>query len=303
MNFTHLAAFYAVARAGSVSAGAVQLHVSQPAVTREIKDLEARLGLALFDRLPRGVVLTEAGTLLLAYAEKIFTLADTAENEIRELAGLSRGQLSLGASATLGVYLLPSMIARFNLLFPKVDVALSVVNTEQVEAGLIAHHFALGFIEGPYDEQVFHAETISNDEIVVVASADHPNAGKPVRARSLCAKQVILREAGSGTRAAVEKAYQDAGLIITPRMSVNNTEAIKRLVSAQRIMAYLPAASVEGEIARGELVVMPVREFNITRALRMVWLKSRAFSPSTEAFAKLARSGSIDGHDFSQTQP
>jgi len=301
MNFTHLAAFYAVARAGSVSAGAAQLHVSQPAVTREIKDLEGRLGLALFDRLPRGVVLTEAGTLLLTYAEKIFALADTAEIEIKELAGLSRGQLSIGASATLGVYLVPDMIARFNRLFPKVDVALQVINTEQVEAGLVAHQFALGFIEGPYDELIFHAEIISNDEIVVVASAEHPNARRPVHAGSLCAKQVILREVGSGTRAAVEKAYQEAGLTITPRMSVNNTEAIKRLVSAQRVLAYLPAASVSGEIARGELIVIPVKEFTITRAWRMVWLKGRAFSPSTEAFAKLARSGLIDGHDFPRT--
>lgn len=301
MNFTHLAAFCAVARAGSVSAGAAQLHVSQPAVTREIKDLEARLGLALFDRLPRGVVLTEAGALLLTYAEKIFALAETAETEIKELAGISRGHLSLGASATLGVYLVPDMIARFNRLFPKVDVTLSVVNTEQVEAGLITHQFALGFIEGPYDEQIFQAEIISNDEIVVVASAEHPSAGKTVRASALCAKQVILREPGSGTRSAVEKAYEAAGLTIAPRMSVNNTEAIKRLVSAQRVMAYLPAASVAGEIARGELVVIPVRDFTITRALRMVWLKSRAFSPSTQAFAKLARAGSIHGHDFPQT--
>jgi len=289
MNFTHLAAFFAVARAGSVSAGAVQLHVSQPAVTREIKDLEARLGLALFDRLPRGVVLTEAGKLLLSYAERIFALADTAEIEIKELTGLSRGQLNIGASATLGVYLVPDMIARFNRLYPKVDVDLHVVNTEQVEAGLVAHQYALGFIEGPYDDQIFQAEVISNDEIVVVASAGHPRAGRAVRARDLCARQVILREPGSGTRAAVEKAYQDAGLTIAPRMSVNNTEAIKRLVSAQQVLAYLPSASVAGEIARGELVVVPVKDFTITRALRMVWLKGRNFSPSTEAFATLAR--------------
>ncbi|MGY6241090.1 LysR family transcriptional regulator (plasmid) [Burkholderia ambifaria] len=104
MNFTHLLAFYEVARAGSISAGAERLHVSQPAVTREVRELEDRLGIVLFDRLPRGVALTEGGKLLYEYASRIFTLADTAEKELAELAGLGSGHMKIGASGTLGVF-------------------------------------------------------------------------------------------------------------------------------------------------------------------------------------------------------
>jgi DNA-binding transcriptional LysR family regulator len=92
LNFTHLLAFFEVARSGGVSAGAERLRVSQPAVAREIKELEDRLGLMLFDWLPRGVALTDAGSMLLRYAEQIFSLADAAESESRELAGLSAGR-------------------------------------------------------------------------------------------------------------------------------------------------------------------------------------------------------------------
>ena len=116
MNFTHLFAFYEVARAGSLSGGAQRLRVSQPAVSREVKELEERLGVLLFDRLPRGVALTYAGKLLFGYAERIFTLAEAARSELKEVAGLSAGHLKIGASATLGVYLVPKMIrnsARF----------------------------------------------------------------------------------------------------------------------------------------------------------------------------------------------
>jgi DNA-binding transcriptional LysR family regulator len=113
--------------------------VSQPAITREIRKPEDRLGLALFDRLPRGVRLTDAGTMLLRYAEQIFSLADAAEWELKELAGLSAGRLTVGASAMLGVYFLPELIARFHSAHPQVEVDLVVANKERVEAGLREH--------------------------------------------------------------------------------------------------------------------------------------------------------------------
>jgi DNA-binding transcriptional LysR family regulator len=288
MNFTHLLAFYEVARAGSVSAGAEQLRVSQPAVTREIKELEERLGTMLFDRLPRGVALTQAGNALQAYAQRIFALSNAAELELKELAGLSAGHLSIGASATVGVYLVPETIAIFNSRFPKVSVELTVANTEQVEEGLQAHKFSLGFVEGPYDEAIFEAKEIGADEIVAVAAVGHPLLRRKIFARDLASMRVIMREPGSGTRAIVEEAYAAQGLTIEPLMSVSNTEAIKRMLLSQQSIAYVSSLSVKDEIRRGELVALSVKDLHIKRALHMLWLKGRSFSPSTQAFFELS---------------
>jgi DNA-binding transcriptional LysR family regulator len=288
MNFTHLLAFFEVARAGSISAGADKLRVSQPAVTREIRELEERLGVTLFDRLPRGVALTQAGNALQTYAERIFALSDAAESELKELAGLSAGHLSIGASATVGVYLVPDMIAAFNANFPKVTVDLSVTNTEQVEQGLRAHVLSLGFIEGPYDDALFEAQAIGADEIIAVAAAGHPLARRKISARELALKKVILREPGSGTRAVVEEAFAHEGLTIEPVMSVSNTEAIKRMLMSQRSIAYVSSLSVKDEIRRGDLIALTVKDLRIKRSLHMLWLKGRSFSPSTRAFFDLA---------------
>jgi len=288
MNFTHLLAFYEVARAGSISAGAEKLRVSQPAVTREIRELEERLGIVLFDRLPRGVALTQAGDALQAYAQRIFALAGAAELDLKELAGLSAGHLSIGASATVGVYLVPETIAIFNARFPKVSVDLTVANTEQVVEGLQAHKFSLGFIEGHYDDSIFEAKEIGADEIVAVVAVGHPLLRRKVSARDLASKRVIMREPGSGTRAVVEEAYETQGLKIEPVMSVSNTEAIKRMLVSQQSIAYVSSLSVKDEIRRGDLVALRVRDLHIKRALHMLWLKGRSFSPSTHAFFELS---------------
>src|SRR5690606_5723447 len=132
MNLHHLKVFLAVAEAGSISSGAESLHISQPAVTREIRELEASLGLPLFDRHPRGVKPTEGGRRLLQFAERIFALEQAAERDLRDLAGLGHGELILGASATLGAYWLPPLLNRFRERHPGVFVGLQMSNTREV---------------------------------------------------------------------------------------------------------------------------------------------------------------------------
>jgi DNA-binding transcriptional LysR family regulator len=284
MNFKHLFKFFQVARAGSICAGADRVCVSQSAVTREIKELEDRLKLRLFDRLPRGVVLTEAGIVLFRYAEKIFLLADAAKSELKELAELGAGQLKIGASATLGVYLVPDLIASFQAKHPRVNIDVTVTNTEQVEAGLRGQLFSLGFVEGPFSEDVLDARLIGADEIVAVAAAGHPQVGGTLSAQSLADRAVILREPGSGNRVMVESAFARLGLSIEPMMSLSNTEAIKRLLMAQSSIGFLSTLSVKEELQRGDLALIDVREFRIEQPLHMVWLKGRSLSPSAQAF-------------------
>jgi DNA-binding transcriptional LysR family regulator len=283
MNFTHLFAFFQVARAGSVTAGADRLCVSQPAVTREIKELEDRLQLKLFDRVPRGVVLTQAGTVLFRYAEQIFLLANTAESELKELAGLCAGHLEIGASATLGVYFVPDMLASFQAKHPEVKIDVAITSTEQVEAGLRGRLFSLGFIEGPFSTDVLDARLIGADEIAPVAAAGHPQAGRALSVQSLANRALILGAPGSGTRAMVEHAFAQVGLAIEPMMSLSNTEAIKRMLMANSSIGFLSMLSVKEELQRGDLALIHVRELRIEQPLHMVWLKERSLPPSAQA--------------------
>ncbi|MHB9842084.1 LysR family transcriptional regulator [Paraburkholderia terrae] len=292
MNFTHLYAFFAVARAGTVSAGSEYLKVSQPAVTREIKELERRLGTQLFDRMPRGVVLTEAGCLLMRYATQIFALADSAELELRELAGLSGGHLDLAASATVGVYLVPQLLSDFHAQHPAVSVSLSVSNSQAVQSAISTSELGLGFIEGSYDPSKLDSLCLGYDEIIAVTTRTTSCIGKTTRAADLVMGRTILREKGSGVREAVDAAYAQIGLTIEPVASVSNTEAIKQLLcSTPGSVSFLSRMSVLNELSDGVFEEIDLNNFQIGRHLHLVWLRGRSLSRAASLFkAMVSRS-------------
>ncbi|WP_271410227.1 LysR family transcriptional regulator [Pseudomonas sp. Q1-7] len=290
MNLHHLKVFLAVAESGSISAGANRLFISQPAVTREIRDLEANIGITLFDRQPRGVVLTEGGRRLLQYAERIFALEAAAERDLRGFASLADGELRLGASATLGSYLLPALIERFHRRFPAVAVDLIVSNTRDVTAQLEDGRISLGFVEGAFDSRIFASHLLDRDRLLPVAGPGHPLAGRGVlEARDLADQDHYLREPGSATRASVEQAYRERGVALRTRMSIGSTEALKRLVRDGRGIAWLSPHMVREELSSGRLVHLEVSDLRIERELHALWRPGPNLSPAPAAFLELAR--------------
>lgn len=288
MNFTHLAAFLAVVETGSVTAASEKLHVSQPALTREIRELEERFGVPLFDRLPRGMQPTEAGRLLSQYATQIFALAEAAENAIGEFAGLVRGCLKLAASRTIGDYLLPKVLDEFRRLYPGITVDLTVSNTEDVEGTLLAQNCQIGLVEGPYDASLFDATEIGRDQLVAVAGVTHPLAGKRrVSAATICNGELVVREPGSGTRTVIEQAYREKGLELLPKLSMGSPEGIKQLLRLGHGVAWVSRHSVADDLAARVLVELPVHDLKIERLLNMIWRKERTLSPSARAFRTL----------------
>lgn len=288
MNFTHLAAFHAAALTGSVTAAAQRLHVSQPALTREIRELEARLGVTLFDRLPRGMQLTEAGRLLAEFSTQIFHLAAGAESALGEFAGLIRGHVALVASHTVGVYLLPALLDKFNHRYPGVTLDLAVTNSEAVQRALMAQEGQLGWVEGPYDTAVFDAKRIGEDEIVAVAGAGHPYARRrKLSAADLEDAQLVMRETGSGTREAVAAAYATRGLALAPAISIASAQAITRLLRLGRAISWVSRRSVTDELAAGVLVELAISDVRVVRPLQMIWRKGQALSPAARAFRDL----------------
>ncbi len=292
MNLRHLAVFRAVAQAGTVNAAAALAHTSQPAISREVRNLEERLGVVLFDRLPRGMRLTEAGQTLLGYADKIFALEKAAERAMRELADLEGGQLAIGASNTLGMYLLPALVSDFYIRHPRVQLSLEIRNTEQVVAGVLDSRFSIGFVEGPVQDEAIEAKEFRRDRIVAVVSPDHPLARmRQTTARALAEAPAILREPGSGTREIVESAFAKHRLTLQRVLQISSAEALKRVAMAGAGVGWVSELCVGEELHSGRLVELAASRLSLTRPLYVLRLRGRQLSNSARAFMQSFEDG------------
>lgn len=284
MNLRHLAVFHAVAKTGSVNAAAPLLRTSQPAVSRELQTLEGRLGMPLFDRLPRGMRLTEAGQVLLSYAERIFGIEQAAERAMRELADLESGQLAIGASNTIGTYLLPGFIARYHRRYPRIRLSLEIGNTEEVVKGIHDARFTLAFVEGSVHDETLEVREIRRDRIVAVAAPVHPLVAiGPVSLQALAETPALLREHGSGTREVFDRAAESAGIAVHARLELGHTEAVMRAVMAGAGLGCLSRFVVEDAVRRGELAVLPAPFLELRRPLHAVLHKARFLGPALRA--------------------
>jgi DNA-binding transcriptional LysR family regulator len=288
MNLHHLAIFHAIAETGSISAAAQQMHISQPAISRELKDFEGRLGVPLFERLPRGMRLTHAGEVLRDYAQRLFDISRAAESAIREIAGARMGLLSIGASNTIGTYVLPKVLAIFRRANPGVRITMFVGNTEQVSQGVADMRFGLGFIEGPLHVSGLVARQFRKDELVpVVAAGDGLLARKRLSATDISDYPLLMRERGSGTRELIEETLAASEVKLGNVMEFGNTEALKQAALHGGGIAWLPRISVEKELQEGRLRVLPIRKFSIQRPLSSIWRANAHVGPTGKAFLQI----------------
>lgn len=286
-----------MAEAGGFSRAAGIVHISQPAISMQVAALEDALGTALLDRLPRGVQLTDAGQTLLGYAQRIAALEEEAKRAMRELRGLERGRLALGASTTIGSYLLPKVLGEFRTRHPSVELQLTVANTDEIKTRLVDRTLDLGLTEGaPPEGEDLCARVFSEDELITIAPPGHPLAAKapskgrpkPITVRQLCAQPHIVREPGSGTREVVDRALAAHGAAIDGAvLTLSATEAIKRAVAAGLGLAIVSRLCVDLELASGLLVEVPVRALKLRRPLHELTLRGRQPSPAVRAFTGL----------------
>jgi DNA-binding transcriptional LysR family regulator len=288
MNLNHLALFHAVAQQGSVSKGAELLHISQPAVSKQLAEFEKAIGSRLFDRGPKGVRLTEAGSLLHSYSLRLFQLEQEAERALHELRGIERGRLSLGASTSIGAYLLPSVLAKFHRAYPGIEVSLIIGNTESVQKDLEDGRIDLGFTEGVMHSHNLLAGIFHEDELVIIAAPQHPlvQETRPLTIKRVCREPFLVREPGSGTREVIEEALQSRQISLQPSMTLGNTEAIKRAVAAGIGVALVSRLTVQHEVGSGQLSIVPVSDFSLHRSLHQVQVRGRHQSLAVKAFLK-----------------
>jgi len=266
-NF-RLKVFRAVARELNFRRAAEGLYLTQPAVTQQIKALEDELGVALFDRASGRVELTEAGRVLLGYAERLRSTTEEAVQALAELSGQRAGELAVGASQTIGQYLLPSLLAGFERENPRVQVRSISGNTDEVLEALASHEVELALIEGPTKRRDVVTTPFMRDELVLVAPAGEAFGGLSMTLARLAESPLLLRELGSGSRRVVEQALEAAGLRLKDlqvKMTLDTTEGLLSAVEAGLGVAFVSRWGIRNQLALGTLQVVEVEGLRVER--------------------------------------
>ena len=297
MDLHQLRLFRSLAEAGSFSKAASQSHISQPALWIHMKNLEEELNVRLLDRLPRGVRLTEAGSLVLEYTKRLFALIEEMNVGIADLAGLKRGKLLIGSSTTPGIYILPATLGRFKQQYPGVELDLRIANTKQVEEWVVNGELMLGIIGEKPTQKELQFDLYLKDRLVAIVPPRHSLAKKnSVSVRDLSELPFITREQGSNTRKTYETAFEQHGKTLNITMELGSTEAIKRAVSANLGVSIISPYAIQAEIQHGQLVALSIRESGFERQFNLIQNRRIKLSTHHQAFLKLLRSESQSVH-------
>lgn len=247
-----LQVFYTVAKLLSFTKAAETLHMTQPAVTFQVRQLEEHFNTRLFDRTHNRVTLTEAGRKSYEYAEDIFELYAEMENSIKELTGDVTGVLTLGASTTIAEYMLPSLLSGFTKQYPDIHLRLKVSNTEGIVSMVENSMIDLGIVEGPVTNKNLLVEICRNDHLVLIVPTDHELVGRAsISMEDLLPYPFICREEGSGTREVIMEYVNEMGLDknnLNLSLELGSPESIKGAVEAGMGVSIVSNVTIEKEL-------------------------------------------------------
>lgn len=277
--------FAAVAQQKSFTRAARELHLTQPAVSQQLKLLEAELGLPLLEYVGRNIHLTAAGEELLRYVAQVSDLLREAGESFAAMRGLKRGILKLGAVST-AKYFAPSLLSAFTAEFPQVQIKFTVGNREEIIKQLADNDIDLVIMGRPPRELVTTAESFAKHPLVIIASPDHPLAQskRKMPLKQLATENFVIREEGSGTRASMEHVFREHGVPFHASMEVSSNETIKQAVMAGMGLSFISRHTVSLEIAAGKLVTLKVRGLPVVRDWYVIHLREKRLSPITAAF-------------------
>jgi LysR family transcriptional regulator, low CO2-responsive transcriptional regulator len=284
--------FKAVADRLSFSGAAHDLKLSQPSVSYQVKELEHTVGTDLFDRLGKHVTLTQAGHLLYGYVRQTLNVIDEAEVALGELQGLKRGTLKVGASTTVGIYVIPSALGAFKKVHPGLAISLEIGARGDIQQKVLRNELDLAVVGPPLKDPDLVVVPFMTDELVVIAPLEHPLASR----RGLTLKELgdqpfLMREEGSGTRFAVEKAARRANVRLQVAMELGSNGAIKHAVESGLGLAILSRYAIGLEETAGKLAILDVEGFPVERQWNIVHLKRHRLAAPVAGFIEFLRSG------------
>ena len=284
VTLRQLRIFAAAARHQSFGKAAEELHLTPPAVSMQIRELEEQAGLPLFDRTGRSVSLTVVGEYLLVYVRKVLATLKDAEDAIAKFRGLKGGRLTVGMVSTAS-YFMPRLLARFREEHPEVEVRLAVGNRERLVAMMQAGEVDLAFMGRPPREFATRAEPFAIQPHVIVTAPGHPlMSAEHVTAAMLAHYGFIVREPGSGTRAAMEQYFEEHRIAPQIVMEMSSNETIKQAVIAGMGISLLSLHTIGLELRSGLLAVPDVEGLPIVRRWYVVNALAKTLSPAAEAF-------------------
>jgi len=284
----HLRAFITVAEKQSFSRAAEELHLTQPAVTLHIQALEREVGAQLLERTNKYVRLTRAGEIVFAHAQRIHELYDQMQRYVDDLVHVASGPLLVGASYTLGEYVLPRILARLQRAYPAITPAVTIANTRAIAEQVAANQLEVGLVEGEVPPHQLQIAPLLHDELVAIAGIDHPLAQEnEMEASQLSGQTWILRESGSGTRAITDQFLASARITPGKILEFGSTQMVKEAVEAGMGVALLSQWTIRKELALRSLRVLPVKSLPVTRQCFVINPPTRFRTSALIAFLTL----------------
>jgi len=268
-----LKVFHTVASRSSFTKASEELNISQPAVTKHIKEIENQLNTKLFDRKGTSIQLTQSGKILFEYAEKIRNIYRDLEFEINQINQQHKGKLIIGASTTIAQYILPEILAKFNSYYKDIKIELITHNTQIISDLLKEGKIDLGIIEGESQSNYFDYQIFKADEIVLVAKANHSLANKTLNIKDLYDLELIFRELGSGSLEFIQNRLKEKGLSIDELnivMQLGSSESIKNYLLHSDSLAFLSISTVLNELKNNQLSIIDIKNFSIERNFHFI---------------------------------
>lgn len=291
MEIRQLRAFVAIAESGTFTAGALRVHVTQAAISMQIRQLESEIGARVFVRAPRHVILTEAGEQLLRRARHILREHDAAVDEIAELAGAERGRLRIGsASAMVLTEQLPAVLKELRKQHPAAEISVVSGTSEVLVDQILAGEVDIAFVSLPVDVRGIKTERLSEDQLVAIASPRHRLAKqRTISAYTLAGERLILGERGGNTRRLIDQFFAQAGVTLRVAMELSRQQAIRRMVEEDMGVGIVPLQSVRDEVEKGKLIRWWIEGAQINWELGIAQLSNGYDSPIMQKFVALAR--------------
>lgn len=284
VTFRQLRIFEAVARHLSFTRASEELHLTQPAVSMQVKQLEESVGLALFEQVGKRIYLTEAGEEMARYSRHILDTLQEAEQVFGEMQGLERGHLRIAVASTAN-YFVPRLLAAFCQRHPQVQVSLDVTNRKRLLEALSDNNTDLVIMGKPPQTMEVEAQIFMENPLVAIAPPSHPLAGqRRIPLQRLQEETFLIREKGSGTRSATERFFVDHGLSLSATMEMSSSESIKQGVEAGLGLGLLSLHTLEMELALKRLVVLDVEELPIHRYWYIMHRTGKRLSAVTHSF-------------------
>lgn len=289
LDSNQLKIFCMVTRLQSFSKAAKKLHMSQPAVSTHVKNLEEYYQGQLFDRTPQGVTLTKAGEVFHTYALRLLEVQDEMEQQLETVFKHENNQIVIGASTTIGNVSLPCSIYLFKEQYPEVELCLNIANAEEVLSMVMAEEVDIGVVEGDTESSSLKSLHVTSDELVLIVPPQHPAEGNVISVQDFLKHPLIMREAGSGTRKILATALARHGYSVNQLNVVTemkNIYAIKSAVEAGLGGSVVPLLAVRKEAYTGTLKVLRIIDMDMPLIFNIVYPNNRPLTTKTKLFIK-----------------